>query len=367
MNDHSTSTALRRGIAITLIALSSSATASTPGYDINTVAEGLDFPWCIAFLPDGDRLVTELSGQLRRITADGTLSEPISGVPPVYRESQGGLFDVLPDPDFADNQLIYLSFAAGDTDSNSTTVVRARLAGNKLEDVQVIYSVAPKKYAPLHYGGRLAWHADGTLLLVTGDGFDFREEAQDLASQLGKTIRMHKDGSPAADNPFPEAPYVWTFGHRNPQGLTVGRDGTVYQHEHGPRGGDEINVLVAGNNYGWPAITYGMDYNGAYVSPFTEHPGMEQPGHVWVPSIAPSGLMIYEGELFPDWQGDLFVGALVDQEVRHLDMQDGSVVAEAPLFAELGARIRDIREAPDGSIYVLTDGPEGRVVRVTPN
>lgn len=344
----------------------STASAATPEYQLNTVADGLDFPWSIDFLPNGDRLVVELAGQLRRISADGQLGAPISGVPPVFRASQGGLFDVLVHPDFANNQKIFLSYAAGDTDSNSTTVVSARLVGNALEDLQVIFSAAPKKYAPLHYGGRLAWYTDGTLLLTTGDGFDFREQAQDVKNHFGKTIRMQEDGTPAQDNPFGNAPYVWTYGHRNPQGLAVASDGTVYQHEHGPRGGDEVNVLKAGANYGWPAITYGMDYNGAYVSPFTEYEGMEQPDHVWTPSIAPSGLMVYEGGLFPQWQGDLFVGALVDAEIRRLDLDQGKVVAEEPLFAELNARIRDVREAPDGSIYIITDGPEGAVVQVTP-
>jgi glucose/arabinose dehydrogenase len=356
---------LRLILSLALLTASVSSAANTPNYEMTTVAEGLDFPWCVAFLPNGDRLVTELSGQLRRVSEDGTLSEPIAGVPPVYRDGQGGLFDVLPHPDFANNQMIYLSFAAGDTTSNGTTVARGRLNGNSLEDLQVIFSVAPKKYAPLHYGGRLAWQPDGTLLLTTGDGFDFREKAQDPSTQLGKTIRMQEDGSPATGNPFADAPYVWTFGHRNPQGLAVGADGTVYQHEHGPRGGDEVNILVAGKNYGWPAITYGIDYNGAYVTPFTEHDGMQQPDHIWVPSIAPSGLMVYEGSMFPDWHGDLFVGALVDAEVRHLDMENGKVVNEEAVFPEISARIRDIRQAPDGSIYVIIDGAQGSIVRIT--
>ncbi len=350
-------------LVLTLTLMVSSAHAVD--YKITPVAEDLDFPWSIAFLPNGDRLVTELSGQLLRIAADGTVSEPIANVPEVYFAGQGGLFDVLPDPEFETNQLIYLSFSAGDQEANGTTIVRARLTGDTLEDSQVIYSVAPKKYAPMHYGGRLAWLDDGTLLLTTGDGFDFREAAQDTASNLGKTVRLNKDGTPAADHPIADAPYVWTYGHRNPQGLTVAGDGTVYQHEHGPRGGDEVNVLRAGENYGWPAVTFGMDYNGAYVSPFTEYAGMTQPDHVWTPSIGPSGLMIYEGQMFPAWQGDLFAGALVDKEVRRLDMENGKVVDEIPVFAEIGERIRDIRAAPDGSIYVLTDGAAGDVLRIT--
>jgi len=341
------------------------AAANAADYKLTTVAENLNFPWSIAFLPNGEKLIVELAGNLRRLSLDNVLGEPISGVPEVFRAAQGGLFDVVLHPQFSQNQWLYLSYAAGTMKSNSTTVVRARLVDNSLQDLQVLFSAAPNKYAPLHYGGRLAWLADGTLLLTIGDGFDFREKAQDLKTHFGKTIRMNDDGTPAADNPFPKAPYVWTYGHRNPQGLTVSLDGRVYQHEHGPQGGDEVNLLAAAKNYGWPAITYGIDYNGAYVSPFTEHPSMEQPEHVWVPSIAPSGLMIYEGSMFPEWSGDLFVGALVDQEVRKLDVENGKIVSEEALFSELEARIRDIRQAPDGSIYVITDGAEGKVVQVT--
>lgn len=340
--------------------------AATPDYKLETIAENLNFPWSIAFLPDGDLLVAELAGSLQKISSNDQSRQAISGVPPVFRAGQGGLFDVVLDPNFADNQMLYLSYAAGDSSSNATTVAKGRLVGNALEAVQVIFSAAPTKYAPLHFGGRLAWMPDGTLLLTTGDGFDFREQAQDLTKHFGKTIRMQTDGTPPADNPFSNAPLVWSYGHRNPQGLAVSRDGTVFQHEHGPKGGDEVNIITPGTNYGWPAITYGMDYNGAYVSPFTEFTGMAQPIHYWVPSIAPSGLMIYEGGLFPQWQGDLFVGALVDAEIRHLKMDGLKVVSETPLFSEIGERIRDIRQATDGSIYILTDGEGGRVIQVTP-
>ena len=314
--------------------------------------------------------MAELGGTLRIVKQDGTVGAPISGVPEVYRASQGGLFDVLLDPDFANNQTLYLSYAAGDVDSNATTIARARLDGTQmenaraLENVAVIYTASPKKYAPLHYGGRMVWLADGTLLLTTGDGFDFREGAQDVATHFGKTIRLNPDGSAPADNPFPHAPYVWTYGHRNPQGLVAAADGRVFLHEHGPMGGDEVNVIKSGQNYGWPAITYGMDYNGAYVSPFTEYEGMEQPAHVWTPSIAPSGFALYEGEHFTEWQGSLFVGALVDAEVRRLSLNGTTVTAEEPVFSELEARIRDVRTGPEGYLYVVTDGNPGSIVRV---
>jgi glucose/arabinose dehydrogenase len=339
--------------------------ADAPGYELETLATGLDMPWCVAFLPEGGFLVTELGGTLRRVGVDGVVGDPVAGVPAVYRASQGGLFDVLLAPDFSASRVLYLTYAEGPPDSNTTAVARARLAGDALADVEVIFRVTPRKDTPVHYGGRLAWHPDGTLLLTTGDGFDYREAAQDLGSQMGKVIRMHPDGTPAEGNPFPEAPYVWSYGHRNPQGLSVAADGTVWLHEHGPKGGDEVNVIEPGVNYGWPVITYGLDYNGAYVSPFTEMQGMRQPLHVWTPSIAPSGLTVYEGALFPEWRGDLFAGALVDKDVRRLDVEGGEIVGEEVLFGEIGERIRDVATGPDGAIYILAEGEPGTLWRVT--
>lgn len=335
-------------------------------YRLETVAEGLDYPWCVAFLPDRSMLVTELGGRLRRVEPDGALGAPIAGVPPVYRKSQGGLFDVLPHPDFAINHTLYLSYAEGTPGDNGTAVTRARLAGDVLEDLSVIFRVASRKDTPVHYGGRMAFRADGTLLLTTGDGFDYREAAQDQSSQLGKVLRMTADGHPAPGNPFADAPYVWTYGHRNPQGLAIDRAGVVWLHDHGPRGGDEVNVIEPGNNYGWPAITHGIDYSGALISPYQAWPGMVAPVYQWTPSIAPSGLAVYEGALFPAWRGDLFVGALVAREVRRLDLEHGAVVAEERLFSELETRIRDLRNGPDGALYVVTDGPGGRILKAVP-
>ncbi|HKL63701.1 MAG TPA: PQQ-dependent sugar dehydrogenase, partial [Woeseiaceae bacterium] len=229
----------------------------------------------------------------------------------------------------------------------------------------VIFTVEPEKDTPQHYGGAMAWLGDGTLLLTTGDGFDYREAAQDLDSQMGKVVRMNPDGTPAEGNPFPEAPYVWSYGHRNPQGLSVAADGTVWLHEHGPKGGDEVNIVEPGVNYGWPVITYGLDYNGAYVSPFTEMEGMAQPLHVWTPSIAPSGLTVYEGAPFPEWRGDLFAGALVGKDVRRLDVEGGEIVGEEVLFGEIGERIRDVATGPDGAIYILAEGEPGTLWRVS--
>ena len=360
-------TRLAKSFALAAIVLFTLPTnAEEQSYRLETLAEGLNFPWSVDFLPNGDLLVAELEGTLKRISKDGSSSNSVSAVPTVYRASQGGLFDVLLDKDFATNSTLYLSYAEGDSEENGTTVARATLTGNALTDVEVIFTASPRKYAPLHYGGRMAFTSDDLLLITTGDGFDFREHAQDLNSHLGKTIRINKDGSPAQGNPFPEEPKVWTYGHRNPQGLAIALDGTVYLNEHGPKGGDELNVITKANNYGWPAITYGMDYNGAYVSPLTEYPGMQQPQHVWTPSIGPSGMAFYEGNKFPKWQNSLFVGALVNKEVRRLTVENQQVTAEETVFAELDARIRDIRVGPDGLLYIVTDGDPGTVIRVHP-
>jgi glucose/arabinose dehydrogenase len=341
-------------------------------YRLTTVAEGLDHPWCVAFLPDGALLVTERPGTLRRIETTGAVSEPIDGVPPVYFAGQGGLFDVLLDPDFANNRRIYLSYAHGDRRANATRVVRARLGDSALEDLDVIFTVTPEKSLPQHYGGRMAFLPDGTLLLTTGEGFNYRELAQRTDGLLGKTVRINPDGSIPQDNPFADGqgghPALYSFGHRNPQGLIVDpQTGQILLHEHGPRGGDEINRIEPGRNYGWPAITYGLDYSGAYVSPFTEHPDMEQPLKVWTPSIAPSGFAIYRGERFPAWRGSLFVGALVDREVRRVTLHPDGSTSEEALFSELGERIRDVRVSPDDAIYLVTDGKPGRIVRVDPD
>jgi len=343
--------------------LGASTAAPALDYRLETWADGLALPWSIAFLPDGSALVTELGGQLRRIGSSGEPGKPIDNVPAVYFAGQGGLFDVLLHPDFARNQLVYLSYAEGRPKNNGTAVARGRLSGNRLENVEVIFRNFTRKDTPVHYGGRMAFLADGTLLLTTGDGFDYREAAQDVESGLGKLIRMNDDGSPAYGNPFSDSPYVYSYGLRNPQGLTVSRSGLIWLHEHGPRGGDELNRIEAGLNYGWPAITYGVDYSGAVISPYTEWEGMVQPEYYWVPSIAPSGLTIYESDLFPEWKGDLFVGALVNKEVRRLDLSGGKVIGEEKLFSELAVRIRDVRTGPEGALYILT--PD-RVVRVVP-
>lgn len=342
-------------------------TGLSADYTVEVLNDELSNPWCVAELPDGSLLITERGGQLQRLEGDGSLTQ-VSGVPPVLFRGQGGLFDVLPDPGFAANQIVYLSYAHGELDANATRIARARLREDTLTDLEVLFTAQPDKDTPQHYGGRLALLPDGTLLLTTGDGFDYREQAQNIEVTLGKTVRINTDGSIPADNPFAGGPghdAVWTYGHRNPQGLAVDTaTGTVYQHEHGPKGGDEINRLTPGSNYGWPAVTYGDDYSGATISPFTELPGMTPPLLVWVPSIAPSGLAVYRGSQFPDLNGQLLVGALVDREVRAVDLQTDPP-EETRLFPEISERVRDIRIAADGAILVLTDGDPGTLYRIS--
>lgn len=341
-------------------------------YVIETVAEGLDHPWSIAFLPDGAMLVTERAGRLRLVGVDGKLhAEAIAGVPPVFAQGQGGLFDIAIDPEFIANRFVYLSYAAGSAKANATRLARARFTGTRLEDFQLLFEVAPLKDTPAHFGGRIAFLPDSTLLLTLGEGYDYKDAAQDLASDLGKIIRLNRDGSIPADNPFigqkGARPEIYSYGHRNVQGLVYDSEaGIIYAHEHGPKGGDEINVLRAGANYGWPVITYGIDYSGLPISRYQKKDGMEQPLLYWVPSIAPSGMAIYSGTAFAAWRGDLLVGALAGMHVRRVDLQDGKVIGQESLFTELEERIRDVRQAPDGSILLLTDSQEGRVLRVRP-
>ncbi len=338
---------------------------------IETIAEGLDFPWSLAFLPDGSMLVTERSGQLRIVRRGVLQSDAIAGVPEVYVAGQGGLFEVILDPDFASNQTLYLSYAHGTKKENATRVMRAVLDGDSLVQQQVIFTVSPWKSTPHHFGARMAFLADGTLLMATGEGFNYREDAQRLSSQLGKVIRINTDGSIPDDNPFMgendnSAP-IWSYGHRNPQGIVVlPGTGDVYLHEHGPRGGDELNIIKPGLNYGWPVTSYGIDYSGARISPYTEYADMVEPIAYWVPSIAPAGMTYYDGELFPEWRGDLFIAALVEKSIRRLELDDGIVVNQEILFDDLNVRMRDVRAGPDGALYLLTDSADGKILRVSP-
>lgn len=356
-----------RRIACSFILLASVANAAD--YQLEVITDKLNYPWSVAPLDDGSFLVTERGGRLLQIGADGSIS-PVGNVPATYVAGQGGFFDVLPDPDFATNQMLYLSYARGTPEANGTAVEQAKLVDSQLTARELILQVEHLKDTPQHYGGRMLLLPDGTLLVATGEGFEYRESAQDLNSELGKVLRINTDGSIPVDNPMRQhqaSRRIFTYGHRNTQGLALDANtGTVYLHEHGPRGGDELNVLQPGLNYGWPAITYGVDYSGAYVSPLNAWPGMEQPLAFWVPSIAPSGMAWYGGDLFPQWRGDLFLSTLVDKDVRRLDMRDGEVIAQESLFHELDERIRDVRSGKDGALYLLTDSEQGQLIRVVP-
>jgi aldose sugar dehydrogenase len=343
-------------------------------YRVETVASGLEHPWSLAFLPGGRMLVTERPGRLRLIEPgpDGRPvlhAEPVAGVPPVLARAQAGLFDVVVDPAFAVNRRVLLSFAHGKPEANHLRVVRARLDGRQLLDVQAIFTSMPAKAETQHFGGRMAWLADGSLLFGMGDGNLERTDAQRLHTHLGKLLRIQPDGSVPGNNPFlnraDARPEIYSLGHRNPQGMVV-VDGVPYAHEHGARGGDELNRIQPGANYGWPVTTGGIDYTYARITPYRSLPGIEQPLVEWTPSIAPAGLAWYDGALFPAWRGSLFVAALKERSVRRVPLAGGKPGAQDILFEELGERIRDVRAGPDGAIYLLTDSANGRVLRVVP-
>lgn len=335
------------------------------------IATGLAFPWGIAFLPNGDALVTERDGRLRVIRAGRLDPAPVTGVPPVFAEGQGGLFDVVLDPDFASNQRIYLSFAHGTSAANGTRIVRARFDGRALSEVTPIFTASPLKHGAAHFGGRMAILPDRSLVLTLGEGYAFKDDAQKLDNDFGKIVRLTLDGQPAPGNPYigqsGQRAEIWSYGHRNVQGIVHDpATGVLWAHEHGPKGGDELNIIRPGVNYGWPTITYGVDYSGAIISPFTSRDGMEQPQAVWVPSIAPSGMIQYRGSLFAPWRGDLIISALAGMQARRVDLEGARVVGQEKLFADLNARIRQVAEAPDGSIWLLIDSPDGKVIRATP-
>lgn len=336
-----------------------------------TFASGLEYPWGLAFLPDGSMLVTERPGRLRHITTGGTVSAPLEGVPEVYAHRQGGLLDVAVHPDFAANRFVYLSYAAGNGRSAGTEVARARLEDDALIELEVIFRASPKTGGGLHYGSRLCFAPDGTLFVTLGERYSEMAKAQDPRNHLGTIVRLHDDGSIPPGNPFASgeqgAPEVFSYGHRNVQGIAMHPDtGAVWAHEHGPMGGDEINVLQAGANYGWPLVTFGRDYSGATISERTSAPGTEQPLLQWTPSIAPSGMAFYRGEAFPGWRGNLLVGSLKFMHLRRLVLDGDRVVEQEELLRANRERIRDVRVGPDGLIYVLTDEREGRVIRLEP-
>ena len=341
---------------------------------VETIATGLANPWALAFLPDGRLVVTERAGRMRIVGKDGKLSLPLAGVPQVAARSQGGLHDVVLDRDYAQNSTIYFCFAEPASGGGRTALARAKLideATPRLDDVKVIFRQEGPLSSGNHFGCRIVQAADGNLFLTMGDHFTYRNEAQNLANHLGKIVRIRPDGSVPPDNPFVNRkgakPEIWSYGHRNSQGAAINpQSGKLWEHEHGPRGGDEVNIPEAGKNYGWPVIGYGIDYDGTKIHASTQKAGMEQPIKYWVPSIAPSGMAFYTGDLFPAWRGSVFVGALAGQILVRLDVTGDSVGNEERLLRPLNERIRDVRMGPDGALWLATDNSAGRILRVAP-
>lgn len=348
---------------------------------VETLAEGLVNPWSIAFLPDGSILVTERAGKLRVIRDGKLVAEPVTGLPAPYVANQAGTFEVLPHPDFATNRTLFISYAHGEKAANSTRVISATFDGKALSNIKTIFEARPTRDKPVHYGGRLAILPDRTMLVTLGDGFDYREKAQTLDNDFGKIVRVTLDGKFPADNPFSNRkgalPEIWSYGHRNVQGIAVDPvTGAVYAHEHGPKGGDELNLILKGRNYGWPLACYCVDYSGARVTPFTTAKNTEQPLRYWTPSIGPSGMAVYRGGLFAAWQGDLLIGGMAGntsqgvsmQGLHRVVMKDGKPAGEERYLT--GQRVREVRVGPDGAIYVTTEerrgAPVGKVLRLSP-
>jgi glucose/arabinose dehydrogenase len=367
--------ALLAALACALAAPAGAQTVRTEehAFRVVTVVAGLDHPWSLAFLPDGRLLVTERPGRLRTVGKDGRLDPRAVGALPagVVEHGQGGLLDVALHPRFAENGWVYLSYAARDGTGVGTEVARGRLAGDRLVDVETIFRMQPKSGGGRHFGSRLVFDRAGYLFVTLGDRGE-QDRAQKLDDHAGKIVRLHDDGRVPADNPFAQRagakPEVWSLGNRNVQGAAMHpRTGVLWAHEHGPQGGDEVNVIRGGTNYGWPVITYGVNYGiGTKIGEGTSKPGMAQPIHYWVPSIAPSGMAFYDGDRFPRWKGDLFVGALRDQMLVRLRLDGEKVVKEERMLQRALGRIRDVRAGPDGLIYLLTDEPDGKLVRLEP-
>lgn len=346
-------------------------------YTSTTLTDKLEHPWGMEMLPDGRFIVTERPGRIRIISADGReVSEPLSGLPPIWVDNQAGLFEIKLAPDFAQNKHIYFSYACGEKDNSSTCLARATLhehdsSGSELRDVEPLFRSSPGRAGSAHYGARFTFLPDNTLVLGLGDGFDYREQAQRPENHLGSIVRLNMDGTVPANNPFiglaHAAPETYSYGHRNVQGIFFDTHRQrLYSTEHGPRGGDELNLMRSGDNYGWPLITAGIDYNNARITPFKELPGMTAPLLEWTPSIAPSGMTIYRGDAFPHWRGDIFISALAAKKVQRVRLAGTRVEQQEALFEELERRIRYVYTGPDGLLYLLTDHADGELIRIEP-
>lgn len=361
-------------IGSTLVAASLllAAQVHSRGFNIETLTENLDHPWSLAFLPSGELLVTERTGQLVLLAADGQLQQRTTPMlPAIYVAAQGGLLDIQLAPDFASSGRLFLSYSCGTRAANSVCLASAQWQQQQITELKQIFRALPDRRGAAHYGGRMAFLADDSLILTLGDGFDYREQAQNRANHLGKIVRLNQDGSVPADNPFNGqrgvAAEIFTLGHRNVQGIVFDtQNSLLWSHEHGPKGGDELNLLQAGANYGWPVATTGIDYTGARISPFTRFDGMQAPVYEWSPSIAPAGMTLYRGTAFPAYEGNLFITALAGRALHRLEISGQQVVAEEIMLTELDLRLRDVRTGPDGLIYLLTDGPNGKLLRLSP-
>ena len=348
-------------------------------FRVETITTGLENPWALAFLPDGRMLVTERPGRLRIVGKDGKLSDPVANVPKVAAVGQGGLLDIVLAPDFSQSHRLYFTFAEprganGAVNPNSTSAASARFVEDKgtakLEDIKVIFRQEPAYGGGFHFGSRIAIARDGTLFITTGER-NLKTPSQDLMQDLGKVIHINADGTIPKDNPFigrkDARPEIWSYGHRNIQGAAIHPvTGKLWINEHGPKGGDEINIPLAGKNYGWPVIGFGVDYSGAVIHDSTAKPGMEQPIYHWTPSIAPSGMAFYTADAFPGWRGNLFNGALVLTHLNRLELDGEKVVKEERLLEDLKLRIRDVRQGPDGYLYLLSDAKNGKLLRLVP-
>jgi glucose/arabinose dehydrogenase len=349
--------------------------SQTGNLRVETFASGLVHPWAMNFLPDGRLLVTERPGRLRIVSREGKLSPPVAGLPEVLARGQGGLLDVVPDRDYAQNRTIYFCFADPVRGGARTSMARAQLIDGeapRLENTRVIFRQEGPPSSGRHFGCRIVQMPDGNLFLTTGDHGSESKDAQNLSNHIGKLIRIAPDGSVPKDNPFVgkqgAKPEIWSYGHRNMQGAALNpSSGKIWTNEHGPRGGDEVNIPQAGKNYGWPVIGFGIDYSGAKIHEATRKPGMEQPIVQWTPVIAPSGMAFYTGDLFPDWKGDVFIGGLSTRIVMRLEVDGEKVVKQERMLNDLGERIRDVRNGPDGALWLVTDNAKGRILRVTPD
>ncbi len=341
---------------------------------LETVASGFENPWSLAFLPDGRMLVTERPGRLRLVAADGKVSQPLGGLPRLAARGQGGLLDIALDPDFRSNRMVYLSFAEPrENNGAATAVARGALnaAGTAITGTTVIFQQQPAGTTGRHFGSRLVFGRDGNLFVTTGDRGNMETSAQDHSTHIGKIIRIRPDGSAPPDNPFvgqsSARPEIWSTGHRNAQGAALHPEtGALWTVEHGARGGDEVNAVKKGLNYGWPTISYGVEYSGRKIGEGQTKPGLEQPVHFWDPSISPSGAMFYTANRFSGWTGSLFAGALSGEKLVRLTLAGERVVGEEQLLTSLNERIRDVRQGPDGLIYLLTDSSNGRILRLRP-